>query len=151
MERVLGIRSVPDELADRHGPRAVRRLRPDEEPGGAVPGQTIIPTIEVQQSERITDDPIIREMAGDKLHDQLSEDLELLDVAGDPFDLREGSARRADAAVFRQRDQQLRRADVPREFPAACARADAAPSSTDGPWNRRARSSRVTFSKSRPT
>lgn len=32
-------------------------------------------------------DPIIREMAGDFLHDQLCQDLELLDVAGDPFDL----------------------------------------------------------------
>lgn len=32
-------------------------------------------------------DPVIREMAGDFLHDQLCQDLELLDVAGDPFDL----------------------------------------------------------------
>lgn len=32
-------------------------------------------------------DPIIREMAGDYLADQLINDLELLDVAGDPFDL----------------------------------------------------------------
>ncbi|MFD2118135.1 peptide chain release factor 3 [Paenibacillus yanchengensis] len=32
-------------------------------------------------------DPAIREMAGDHLTDQLVEDLELLDVAGDPFDL----------------------------------------------------------------
>ncbi|GGH34892.1 peptide chain release factor 3 [Paenibacillus segetis] len=31
-------------------------------------------------------DPVIREMAGDYLHDQLCQDLELLDVAGDPFD-----------------------------------------------------------------
>lgn len=31
-------------------------------------------------------DPIIREMAGDYLTDQLISDLELLDVAGDPFD-----------------------------------------------------------------
>lgn len=31
-------------------------------------------------------DPIIREMAGDYLTDQLIQDLELLDVAGDPFD-----------------------------------------------------------------
>lgn len=33
------------------------------------------------------EDPVIREMAGDYLHDQLCQDLELLDVAGDPFDL----------------------------------------------------------------
>src|SRR5690606_26867809 len=32
-------------------------------------------------------DPAIREMAGDYLTDQLIEDLELLDVAGDQFDL----------------------------------------------------------------
>ncbi|WP_438616439.1 hypothetical protein, partial [Micrococcus luteus] len=32
-------------------------------------------------------DPVIREMAGDYLHDQLCQDLELLDVAGDQFDL----------------------------------------------------------------
>ncbi|RCX19587.1 peptide chain release factor 3 [Fontibacillus phaseoli] len=33
------------------------------------------------------EDAVIREMAGDYLHDQLCQDLELLDVAGDPFDL----------------------------------------------------------------
>lgn len=33
------------------------------------------------------EDRAIREMAGDFLHDQLCQDLELLDVAGDPFDL----------------------------------------------------------------
>ncbi|GIP23979.1 peptide chain release factor 3 [Paenibacillus sp. J22TS3] len=31
-------------------------------------------------------DPAIREMAGEYLHDQLCQDVELLDVAGDPFD-----------------------------------------------------------------
>lgn len=31
-------------------------------------------------------DPVIREMAGEFLHEQLCQDLELLDVAGDPFD-----------------------------------------------------------------
>lgn len=33
------------------------------------------------------DDPLIREIAGDHLHDQLCQELELLDVAGDPFDM----------------------------------------------------------------
>lgn len=33
------------------------------------------------------EDTVIREMAGEYLHDQLCQDLELLDVAGDPFDL----------------------------------------------------------------
>ncbi|WP_019635847.1 peptide chain release factor 3 [Paenibacillus fonticola] len=32
-------------------------------------------------------DPAIRELAGEFLHDQLCQDLELLDVAGDPFDM----------------------------------------------------------------
>lgn len=33
------------------------------------------------------DDSLIREIAGDHLHDQLCQELELLDVAGDPFDM----------------------------------------------------------------
>ncbi|MBN3525413.1 peptide chain release factor 3 [Paenibacillus apiarius] len=38
--------------------------------------------------EKVEDyrDPVIRDMAGDYLHDQLCEELELLDVAGDEFD-----------------------------------------------------------------
>ncbi|GIO70209.1 peptide chain release factor 3 [Paenibacillus sp. JTLBN-2024] len=32
-------------------------------------------------------DPVIREMAGEYFHEQLCQDLELLDVAGDPFDM----------------------------------------------------------------
>ncbi|MBD2847201.1 peptide chain release factor 3 [Paenibacillus sp. IB182496] len=43
-------------------------------------------TIEVRKVGDYND-PIIREMAGEYLHDQLREELELLDVAGDPFDL----------------------------------------------------------------
>ncbi|GAB6987962.1 peptide chain release factor 3 [Paenibacillus pini] len=43
-------------------------------------------TIKVQKVKDYND-PIIREMAGEYLHDQLCQDLELLDVAGDPFDL----------------------------------------------------------------
>lgn len=41
--------------------------------------------IEVRKVEDYND-PKIREMAGEYLHDQLCQDLELLDVAGDPFD-----------------------------------------------------------------
>ncbi|WP_340025726.1 peptide chain release factor 3 [Paenibacillus sp. FSL K6-1096] len=41
--------------------------------------------IKVQKVEGYND-PVIREMAGEYLHDQLCQDLELLDVAGDPFD-----------------------------------------------------------------
>jgi peptide chain release factor 3 len=33
------------------------------------------------------DDPVVKEIAGEFLYDQLCQDLELLDVAGDPFDL----------------------------------------------------------------
>ncbi|WDF51747.1 peptide chain release factor 3 [Paenibacillus sp. KACC 21273] len=42
-------------------------------------------TIEVQKVEDYRD-PIIKEMAGEFLYDQLCQDIELLDVAGDPFD-----------------------------------------------------------------
>ncbi|WP_018753777.1 peptide chain release factor 3 [Paenibacillus sanguinis] len=42
--------------------------------------------IQVKKVENYQD-PVIREMAGEYLHDQLCQDLELLDVAGDPFDL----------------------------------------------------------------
>ncbi|HUC90798.1 MAG TPA: peptide chain release factor 3 [Paenibacillus sp.] len=41
--------------------------------------------IEVRKVDSYTD-PVIREMAGEFLHDQLCQELELLDVAGDPFD-----------------------------------------------------------------
>ncbi|GJM72115.1 hypothetical protein HMSSN036_43310 [Paenibacillus macerans] len=43
-------------------------------------------TIQVKKVEDYRD-PVIREMAGEYLHEQLCQDLELLDVAGDPFDL----------------------------------------------------------------
>lgn len=42
-------------------------------------------TIEVRKVEDYRD-PLIKEMAGDFLYEQLSQDIELLDVAGDPFD-----------------------------------------------------------------
>ncbi|MFD1886872.1 peptide chain release factor 3 [Paenibacillus wenxiniae] len=41
--------------------------------------------IEVRKVEDYRD-PLIKEMAGDFLYEQLSQDIELLDVAGDPFD-----------------------------------------------------------------
>ncbi len=41
--------------------------------------------IEVRKVEDYRD-PLIKEMAGDFLYEQLSQDVELLDVAGDPFD-----------------------------------------------------------------
>ncbi|ANF98224.1 peptide chain release factor 3 [Paenibacillus bovis] len=42
-------------------------------------------TIEVRKVEDYRD-PLIKEMAGDFLYEQLGQDVELLDVAGDPFD-----------------------------------------------------------------
>lgn len=42
--------------------------------------------IEVKKVEDYND-PVIRDMAGEYLHEQLCQDIELLDVAGDPFDL----------------------------------------------------------------
>lgn len=37
--------------------------------------------------ERDLDDPVLRELIGDALYDKLCEDISLLDIAGDPFDL----------------------------------------------------------------
>jgi peptide chain release factor 3 len=34
-----------------------------------------------------TDDPLVKEIAGEFLHQQLSQEIELLDIAGDPFDM----------------------------------------------------------------
>lgn len=42
-------------------------------------------TIEVRKVEDYRD-PLIKQMAGELLYEQLSQDIELLDVAGDPFD-----------------------------------------------------------------
>lgn len=85
LEQVLGIRSVPMNwpigsgrelcgIYDRMN-NQVELFQGDDED-----------EIEVKKVEGYTD-PLIREMAGEYLHDQLCQDLELLDVAGDPFDL----------------------------------------------------------------
>lgn len=84
IERVLGIRSVPmnwpigmgRELCgvyDRMNHRVELFQGKDH---------TSIEVREVSGYE----DPVIRDMAGEHLHDQLCQELELLDVAGDPFD-----------------------------------------------------------------
>jgi len=84
IERVLGIRSVPmnwpigmgRELCGVYDrmKNQVELFKGDDHS-----------KIEVR---KVTDyrDPIITEMAGEYLHEQLIQDLELLDVAGDPFD-----------------------------------------------------------------
>lgn len=85
LEQVLGIRSVPMNwpigsgrelcgIYDRMN-NQVELFQGDDED-----------EIEVKKVEGYND-PLIREMAGEYLHDQLCQDLELLDVAGDPFDL----------------------------------------------------------------
>lgn len=84
IERVLGIRSVPmnwpigmgRELAGVYD-----RMKSQVELFNGKDHSTI----EVRKTSDYND-PIIREMAGDYLADQLAQDLELLDVAGDPFD-----------------------------------------------------------------
>lgn len=84
LERVLGIRSVPmnwpigmgRELSGVYDrmKNQVELFQGDDHS-----------VIKVQKVEDYND-PIIREMAGEYLHDQLCQDLELLDVAGDAFD-----------------------------------------------------------------
>jgi len=85
IERVLGIRSVPMNWPIGMGRELCgvydRMKHQVERFQGEVHG-----SIEVRKVEDYRD-ASIREMAGDYLYDQLCQDLELLDVAGDPFDL----------------------------------------------------------------
>ena len=72
------------------------------------------------------DDPLVKQIAGEFLHKQLCQDIELLDVAGDPFDMEKVLQGRAYTCFLRQCREQFRCADVSRELPAACASARAA-------------------------
>jgi len=85
IERVLGIRSVPMNWPIGMGRELCgiydRTKRQVERFRGEVHG-----SIEVHKVDDYRD-ASIRDMAGDYLYDQLCQDLELLDVAGDPFDL----------------------------------------------------------------
>ncbi|WP_178023742.1 peptide chain release factor 3 [uncultured Paenibacillus sp.] len=85
IEQVLGIRSVPMNWPIGMGRElsgVYDRMKNQVELFQGDDHQAI-------QVKKVEDyhDPVIREMAGDYLHDQLCQDLELLDVAGDPFDL----------------------------------------------------------------
>ncbi|MFC3804223.1 peptide chain release factor 3 [Cohnella sp. GCM10012308] len=84
IERVLGIRSVPMNWPIGMGRElcgVYDRMKKQVE---LFQGNDHS-TIEVRPAAGY-DDPAIREMAGEYLADQLAQDLELLDVAGDPFD-----------------------------------------------------------------
>ncbi len=84
IERVLGIRSVPMNWPIGMGRElcgVYDRMKNQVE---LFQGKDHS-SIEVRKTESYND-PIIREMAGDYLADQLAQDLELLDVAGDSFD-----------------------------------------------------------------
>lgn len=84
IERVLGIRSVPMNWPIGMGRElcgVYDRMKKQVE---LFQGNDHS-TIEVRPAADYND-PAIREMAGDYLADQLAQDLELLDVAGDPFD-----------------------------------------------------------------
>ncbi|GFN33357.1 peptide chain release factor 3 [Paenibacillus xylaniclasticus] len=84
IERVLGIRSVPMNWPIGMGRDlcgVYDRMKNQVELFNGKDHSTI----EVRKVEDYND-PIIREMAGDFITDQLIADLELLDVAGDPFD-----------------------------------------------------------------
>lgn len=85
LERVLGIRSVPMNWPIGMGRElcgVYDRMKNQVELFQGSDHSTI----EVRKTDDYND-PIIREMAGDYLHDQLVADLELLDVAGDQFDI----------------------------------------------------------------
>lgn len=84
IERVLGIRSVPMNWPIGMGRElcgVYDRMKKQVE---LFQGNDHS-TIEVRPAAEYND-PAIREMAGEYLADQLAQDLELLDVAGDPFD-----------------------------------------------------------------
>ncbi|MBW5447178.1 peptide chain release factor 3 [Cohnella sp. CFH 77786] len=90
IERVLGIRSVPMNWPIGMGRElcgVYDRMKNQVE---LFQGNDHS-TIEVRKVEGYRD-PVIREMAGDYLADKLIEELELLDVAGDPFDYDKVSA-----------------------------------------------------------
>jgi len=82
---LLGIRSVPIELADRYGPGNCAVCTTGMKNQVELFQGKDHSSIEVRKTSDYND-PIIREMAGDYLADQLAQDLELLDVAGDAFD-----------------------------------------------------------------
>jgi peptide chain release factor 3 len=84
IERVLGIRSVPMNWPIGMGRELCGIYDRMKQQVELFQGNDHS-TIEVRKTESYND-PIIREMAGDYLADQLAQDLELLDVAGDPFD-----------------------------------------------------------------
>ncbi|MFD0714427.1 peptide chain release factor 3 [Paenibacillus sp. GCM10027626] len=84
LERVLGIRSVPMNWPIGMGRElcgVYDRMKNQVELFQGNDHDKI-------EVRKVTDyrDPIIGEMAGEYLHEQLIQDLELLDVAGDPFD-----------------------------------------------------------------
>ncbi|AJY73811.1 peptide chain release factor 3 [Paenibacillus beijingensis] len=84
LERVLGIRSVPMNWPIGMGRElcgVYDRMKDQVELFQGDDHETI-------SVRKVADyhDPVIREMAGDYLADQLEQELELLDVAGDPFD-----------------------------------------------------------------
>lgn len=84
LEQVLGIRSVPMNWPIGMGRElsgVYDRMKTQVELFNGKDHSTI----EVQKVEDYRD-PIIKEMAGEFLYDQLCQDIELLDVAGDPFD-----------------------------------------------------------------
>ena len=84
LEQVLGIRSVPMNWPIGMGRElsgVYDRMKTQVELFNGKDHSTI----QVQKVEDYRD-PIIKEMAGEFLYDQLCQDIELLDVAGDPFD-----------------------------------------------------------------
>ncbi|AKN32801.1 peptide chain release factor 3 [Clostridium carboxidivorans P7] len=93
IEQVLGIKSYPMNWPIGSGAdfRGVydRNKKLIEVFGGGNHGQT-----QVEAMEGNVDDNVFKDLLGDALHEKLKEDIELLDIAGDEFDLnkvREGN------------------------------------------------------------
>ena len=108
---------LPGELAHRHPRRFQGRVPPRHPHGGAVPRRRPRPERRWRCSTVSFDDPACPETIGQSYYDKLLEDVELLDVAGDPFDLDKvlaGSSRPCSSA---RATQQLRRGAVLEALP----------------------------------
>lgn len=86
LEQVLGIRSCPMNWPIGQGRRLCGVYDRQKTQVELFQGEEGQESIQVRKVSGY-DDPIIRQLAGEDLFDQLRQELELLDVAGDPFDL----------------------------------------------------------------
>ena len=120
-------RLPPGHVADPPRRRVRRRVRPPAQAGRAVRARRGSRR-RAWRSRRAPTSTIPRcaTLLGEEAHEQLVQDIALLDEAGHPFDEAAVLAGRAVAGVLRQRAHELRRRAVPARVPRARAGAGAA-------------------------